>query len=79
MFCPHKHIFGKEREGFHALRMFDLAVWDVVGTVVIAWALAVWFGWGIGWTILAAFALAIVLHRLFCVNTTINMMIFGRV
>ena len=34
-----KHVFGKPREGFHALRtpVLDLALNDILGTIIIAY------------------------------------------
>jgi hypothetical protein len=88
--CKHRWIFGKEGEGAHSLRLFDVAVVDVVFTLAGAALLAAATGgggggWGLpGSPVLrfAAFAaslflLGIALHRLFCVNTTVNKAIFG--
>jgi hypothetical protein len=35
--CKHKHMFGKEKTGFHSVRTFDVAVLDVLGTVLVCW------------------------------------------
>lgn len=77
MFCKYKHIFGKEKEGIHSYRVFDIAIVDVIGTIIVALMLGMIFKWNIVLTILIAFLTGIVLHRLFCVNTTINKIIFG--
>ena len=75
--CKYKHIFGKEKEGLHAYRILDIAVVDYIGTVLVAYILSVYYDiefWKIN-TLL--FVLAIIIHRIFCVNTTINVSIFG--
>lgn len=77
MLCPYKHIFGKEKEGVHSLRLFDIAVVDVVLTILAAVLIARYFKLNLVFTLLVLFILGILLHRLFCVNTTINKMIFG--
>ena len=79
MLCKYKHIFGKEGEGIHSIRFFDIAIIDVLGTIIGSLLIARVFGWNLWWTMASAFALAIVMHRLFCVNTTINKAIFGTV
>lgn len=76
-FCKYKHIFGKEGEGVHSVRVMDFAVVDVVGTIIGAVILA----WVIDVNpllmIVFAFVVGILFHRLFCVNTTLNKLIFG--
>lgn len=77
--CPFKHIFGKEGTGVHSIRLFDIAVIDVLLTVVGAVALGYYFKWNVWITIAMAFIIGIIVHRVFCVNTKINMAIFGTV
>ena len=79
MFCKYSNIFGKEKKGLHRYRVFNLAIVDVIGTFIIAFGLAYLFKWSLWITIICTFGMAIVLHRLFCVNTTINRIIFGSV
>ena len=70
-------MFGKEREGVHAIRVFDVAVVDVVGTVVIGVLVSWSTGWNVWLVCAGLFALAIVVHRAFCVNTKVNVALFG--
>jgi hypothetical protein len=79
MFCKYKHIFGKDKEGFHSWRFANVAVLDVLGTLGLAFVLSKVFKVYYWCSLLGLFVLAIVLHRLFCVNTTINMLVFGKV
>ena len=81
-FCPFKQfseIFGRPNEGVHSYRFFNLAIVDVIGTIVIAYIIAKIFNLNPWITIIIAFIIGIILHRLFCVNTTINKLIFGEV
>ena len=75
--CKYKHIFGKEREGIHKYRIFDIAIVDVIGTILLGVVIAYYFKLNYYITILLLFIIAIILHRLFCVNTTINKLLFG--
>jgi len=80
--CKYKHMFGQENTGIHSLRFLNLAIIDVLGTVAIALALAWWMKLTLLNTILflcLIFVIAILAHRAFCVNTTINKLIFGTV
>lgn len=79
-YCPFKQfseIFGRPNEGVHSYRFFNLAMVDVIGTIVIAIMIAKIFNLNIWLTVIIAFIIGIILHRLFCVNTTINKLIFG--
>jgi hypothetical protein len=71
-------VFGKPGEGVHAWRLFSLAGVDVIGTLLICW----WVSrtWQIPfWKVfIAAAVLAVVMHRLFRVDTRINVALFGR-
>jgi hypothetical protein len=81
-FCPFKQfseIFGRPNEGVHSYRFLNLAIVDVIGTIVIAYIIAKIFNLNPWITIIFAFVIGIILHRLFCVNTTINKLIFGEV
>ena len=78
--CQYRDIFGQPRTGAHALRLFDVAIVDVVLTVLGAYILSMYIPAIPFWTILLSlFIFAIILHRLFCVNTKINTLIFGNV
>lgn len=79
MFCEYKDIFGKVGEGVHSYRVFNIAVVDVLATIIIAYLLKIFVfpkRSFIKLTIIL-FLLGIILHRLFCVKTTIDKYIFG--
>lgn len=79
VFAKYKDIFGKPGTGAHSYRVLNIAVVDVVFTILGA-ILIWWFsGYPLYWVLFALFILGIVAHRLFCVNTTINKLIFGTV
>jgi len=72
--CKYKNILGKPGMGFHSYRIFGLAGYDILGTLLISlviWYLSsykvsflvIFFGlWGFG----------IFLHYIFCVKTPIT-------
>ncbi len=76
-------MFGKPGQGVHSYRFMNIAVVDVLLTILGAWLIHRYFIRQLKldfWQILVLlFVLGIVMHRLFCVNSTINMMIFGPV
>jgi hypothetical protein len=82
--CQYKDILGVPNQGFHSARFMGYARNDILGTFGIAFIIALLF---YRKTLLKSFLIisillfiiAIFLHRLFCVNTTLNKMIFGKV
>ena len=77
--CQYRDVFGKAGTGVHSVRLYNVAVLDVIGTIVGATVLARVFRWNVWLTNALAFLLAILAHRLFCVNTTVNRLLFGPV
>ena len=77
--CRYRDSLGRPGEGVHAPRLLGLAVVDVVGTALIAALVARWRRWPVAWTVAAAFAAAVVVHRAFCVDTALNVALLGRV
>jgi hypothetical protein len=77
--CKYKNIFGKENEGAHSIRFFNVAIVDLLLTL-LAGAIISYFtriNLILMWIMLIL--LGIIVHRIFCVNTTINRLIFGQV
>jgi len=82
MSCPFKQfsdIFGKPNEGVHSYRIFNIAIVDVISTIIGTLIISYLFNINFILLLIFMFLLGIVLHRLFCVNTTINKLIFGEV
>lgn len=79
MLCSYRHIFGEERKGFHSLRLFDIAIGDVVLTLLLSLFISYVAKISFVITTIMVFIVGIVIHRIFCVNTKINTLIFGKV
>ena len=79
MFCNYSDIFGKVGEDLHSYRIFNIAVIDVIFTIIGAYFLqkSLLKEYKYYEVLLGLFILGIVLHRLFCVRTTIDKMIFN--
>lgn len=77
MFCKYKNIFGKENEGTHSYRLFNIAIIDLIFTILFGIILCLIFPQlNILYTLIFLFILAIIFHRLFCVRTTIDKLLF---
>ena len=78
MACRFAKMFGSPNEGVHAHRFANIAVVDVVATIILGAIVAFFTKWSF-WTILfCLFLLGIVAHRVFCVRTTIDRLLFTR-
>jgi ABC-type sugar transport system permease subunit len=84
--CKYKDIFGKVNEGLHSYRIFNIAVVDLGLTILIALIIAYFLQnkflkiplyklFGIIFIILMV--LSLLLHKLFCVETTLTKIVFG--
>ena len=77
MSCPYRDIFGKVGEGVHSYRLFDVAIVDVISTVIGAAIIRFFMPQYRFIVILVAlFAAGIIMHRLFCVRTTVDKLFF---
>jgi hypothetical protein len=77
--CKYKDVFGKPGEGAHQYRIFDIAIVDTLLTVLLAFVIAYFSGITLKYVIPGTFIFGIVLHRLFCVRTTVDKLLFPNV
>jgi hypothetical protein len=75
--CKYKNIFGKPGEGAHSFRIFNIAVIDVLLTILLAFVISFLTGYNIMHVLLFTFIAGIISHRLFCVRTTIDKILFN--
>jgi hypothetical protein len=74
--CKYKDLFGKPGEGVHSWRIFDVGVIDVLVTILAAYLISYLIGIRLLYVIPAIFILGIVVHRLFCVRTKVDRILF---
>lgn len=77
MFCKYKNVLGKVKEGIHSYRIYDIAIMDVLFTIVAAFICKILFS-DINFFIIlfVLFVLGVFTHRIFCVRTTIDKILF---
>ena len=79
MLCRYKNIFGEPNTGAHKYRLFDMAIVDVILTIVLAFAIHSYTPkYKFLHILIILFILGIALHRLFCVRTTIDKLLFKK-
>lgn len=73
--CKYKNALGEPGKGVHT-HFMGIAWRDTVSTIIGGIIIAVIFNWNKLYTVLGLFILGILLHRLFCVRTTIDKILF---
>ena len=74
--CKYKNILGEPGKGAHSYRLFGVAIVDVIMTIIAAYIISYFFKYSFIYVLLILFASGIVLHRLFCVPTTVDKLLF---
>ena len=74
--CKYKDLFGKPGEGIHSFRIFNIGVIDVLVTVAFAYLISFFTGIRLLYVLPAVFLLGIYIHRLFCVRTKLDRILF---
>jgi uncharacterized membrane protein len=74
--CAYKNALGIPGQGIHSYRIFNIAIMDVIMTIIGAYIFSLIFCTSFLYTAIGLFILGIVLHRLFCVRTTVDKMLF---
>ncbi len=80
MLCAYKDILGKVGEGAHSYRLFNIAIVDVVLTIVAAFIIHFFLPkYSFIVILFVLFLLGFVFHRIFCVKTTVDRLLFSSV
>jgi hypothetical protein len=77
--CKYSDIFGKPNTGAHSYRLFGIAIVDVIATIFLGIFIKSYFlkNMDIFKILIFLFLLGIIAHRVFCVKTTIDTLLFG--
>jgi hypothetical protein len=74
--CKYKDILGETGKGVHSFRIFNIAIVDVLLTILAAYIISIFTNYKLIYTLIFMFILGIISHRLFCVRTTIDKLLF---
>jgi len=84
--CKYKNVFGEPNTGIHSVRVLNFAIFDILATILVGViihqfiivdflklhnTIKLWM------VLVVLFSLGILLHRLFCVRTTIDKLLFN--
>ena len=74
--CKYKDALGVPGEGIHSYRLFNIAIVDVVLTILAGILVSYMFHLPAVIVTTVLFLLGIVLHHVFCVKTTVDKLLF---
>jgi len=74
--CKYKDALGIPDKGIHSYRLFGVAIADVIMTIIAALLLSYFYNFPFIHAFLVLFILGILLHRIFCVRTTLDKLLF---
>ena len=78
--CDYSSIFGLPNQGVHKYRFLNLAIVDLASTLIVAILISIYNEFDI-LEFLGLFflfiLLGIVMHKIFCVKTKLNSLLFG--
>ncbi len=78
MLCKYKNMLGEVGKGIHSYRIFNIAIADVLFTIIGAYIIHFFIPkYSFISILISLFILGIILHRLFCVRTTVDKLLFG--
>jgi hypothetical protein len=74
--CKYKNIFGEPDTGVHKIRLFNFAIFDIIATILLGYFFSKITKINLWISILSMFVLGIISHRVFCVRTTVDKILF---
>ena len=77
--CKYKNLFGEPGKGPHSYRIFGIAIVDVLLTILAAFIISFLTKFSFSYTLVILFLSGIILHRLFCVRTTVDKLLFPQI
>jgi hypothetical protein len=75
MLCQYKDLLGVPGKGVHT-HFMGIAWRDTIMTIIGGLIIALLFKFNILYTIIVLFIIGILFHRLFCVRTTVDKILF---
>lgn len=74
--CKYKNLFGEPNTGLRKYRIFDIALYDTLVVVLIGIIFSYVSGFSLWKTLAILFISGIIVHRLFCVRSGVDKLLF---
>ena len=75
--CKYRYALGIPNRGVHSYRFMGVSIMDVIMTLIGAGLFSYFLKISFVYTSIFLFILGIILHRIFCVRTTVDILLFG--
>ena len=75
--CKFKNAFGLPGEGLRKYRIFDIAIYDTAVVIFCGFLISYFTGYKLWLTLVVLFILGIIAHRVFCVRTGVDRLLFS--
>ena len=76
--CKYKNIFGEPGKGNHSYRIIDIALVDLFATILVAYIISKYNKLNFVKVLLILLLIGILFHHAFCVETTIDKILFPK-
>jgi hypothetical protein len=77
--CKYKNAFGEPRAGLRKYRIFNIAIMDTVVVIIIGYFISIFMKWPLLNVLAVLFISGIIIHRMFCVRTGIDKIVFPNI
>lgn len=74
--CPYKNLIGKPDTGVHKYKILHISVFNTLVVVIFSYMISRYYNEDFKLVFFASLLLGIIIHRLFCVRTTVDKLIF---
>jgi len=74
--CKYKNLFGEPGMGIHKYRVAGISIVDVLVVIAGGILISYFSGWSIYPVLVVLFVLGIFVHRIFCVRSGIDKLLF---
>ena len=75
-FAKYANVFGEPGFGIHSYRVFNIAIADLLMTIVFAYFVSKYYNYDFIKVFILLLLVGIIFHRIFCVRTTIDKLLF---
>lgn len=77
--CKYKNALGEPNAGFRKYRIFNISIYDTAVVILFGVLISYFSGYNLWITLAVLFILGIIIHRLFCVRSTLDKLFFPNV
>ena len=76
--CPYKNLLGEpnKNDSLRKYRIFGISIMDVAVVIFVCYLISYFFKYSFWITLVITFLLGIIVHRLFCVRTRVDRLLF---